>query len=95
MDLSGQRARAVTVKDFERFDYVLAMDNDNYEILAASCPSGLESRLRLFLEFAPELEAREVPDPYYGGGSGFERVLDMIEQASAGLLADIRQQHGL
>ncbi len=95
VDLSSQQARRFSPDDFERFDYVLAMDSDNYEILAASCPSGLESRLRLFLEFAPELESREVPDPYYGGGSGFERVLDMIEQASEGLLADIRQQHGL
>jgi len=93
IDLSSQQARRVSPDDFERFDYVLAMDNDNYEILATNCPSGYESRLRLFLEFAPDLEAREVPDPYYGGTSGFERVLDMIEQASAGLLADIRQQH--
>lgn len=95
IDLSAQQARRVSPDDFERFDYVLAMDNDNYELLAASCPSGFESRLRLFLDFAPDLEAREVPDPYYGGGSGFERVLDLIEQASEGLLAEIRQQHGL
>ena len=71
------------------------MDRDNYEILAASCPLELRSRLRLFLEFAPDLLTREVPDPYYGGPSGFERVLDLIEEASEGLLADIRQQHGL
>ncbi len=95
VDLSTQQARRVSPDDFERFDYVLAMDNDNYEILMASCPSGLESRLCLFLDFAPDLETREVPDPYYGGGSGFERVLDLIEQASAGLLAEIRQQHDL
>ena len=95
IDLSSQQARRVSPDDFEQFDYVLAMDTDNYGILAASCPSGLESRLRLFLDFAPDLDIREVPDPYYGGGSGFERVLDMIEQASAGLLAEIRQQHGL
>ena len=95
IDLSSQQARRVSSDDFERFDYVLAMDYDNYEILVASCPSGFESRLRLFLDFAPDLEAREVPDPYYGGGSGFERVLDLIEQASEGLLAEIRQQHGL
>ena len=94
-DLSSQQARRVSPEDFDRFDYVLAMDRDNYEILSTSCPSGLGSRLRLFLEFAPDLETREVPDPYYGGPSGFERVLDMIEQASEGLLADIRQQHGL
>lgn len=95
IDLGSQKARRASPDDFERFDYVLAMDSDNYEILAAGCPSGLESRLRLFLDFAPDLEIREVPDPYYGGASGFERVLDMIEQASAGLLAEIRQQHGL
>ena len=95
IDLSSQQARRVSPDDFERFDYVLAMDRGNYEILEANCPSGFESRLRLFLDFAPDLEAREVPDPYYGGRSGFERVLDLIEQASEGLLADIRQQHGL
>jgi protein-tyrosine phosphatase len=95
VDLSSQQARRFSPDDFERFDYVLAMDNDNYEILVASCPSGLESRLRLFMDFAPDLETREVPDPYYGGGSGFERVLDLIEQASEGLLTEIRLQHGL
>jgi len=95
VDLSSQQARRVSPDDFERFDYVLAMDNDNYGILVASCPSGYESRLHLFLDFAPDLEISEVPDPYYGGASGFERVLDMIEQASAGLLAEIRQQHDL
>jgi len=96
IDLSSQKARRVSPEDFNRFDYVLAMDRDNYEILAASCPTELQSRIRLFLEFAPEeLLLREVPDPYYGGPSGFERVLDLIEEASEGLLAHIRQQHGL
>lgn len=95
VDLSSQQARRVSPEDFERFDYVLAMDRDNYDILAASCPDEHESRLRLFLEFAPDLLTREVPDPYYGGSSGFERVLDLIEEASEGLLASIRQQHGL
>jgi len=95
IDLSAQQARRVSPDDFDSFDYVLAMDRDNYDILVAGCPSGMESRLRLFLDFAPDLEIREVPDPYYGGVSGFERVLDMIEQASEGLLAEIRQQHRL
>lgn len=95
IDLSTQQARRISPDDFDSFDYVLAMDRDNYDILAAGCPSGMESRLRLFLDFAPDLEIREVPDPYYGGVSGFERVLDMIEQASEGLLAEIRQQHRL
>jgi protein-tyrosine phosphatase len=59
------------------------------------CPSDHQSKLRLFLEFASDLEEDEVPDPYYGGITGFERVLDLIEQASQGLLAEIRQQHRL
>lgn len=95
IDLSSQQARRVSADDFERFDYVLAMDRDNYDILTASCPGEMQSRVRLFLEFAPDLLTREVPDPYYGGPSGFERVLDLIEEASAGLLAEIRQQHGI
>jgi protein-tyrosine phosphatase len=95
IDLSGQRARRVGVADFEKFDYVLAMDSSNYAELAELCSKKQASRLRLFLEFAPGPGIKEVPDPYYGGAHGFERVLDMIEEASAGLLAEIRQQHGI
>jgi protein-tyrosine phosphatase len=89
IDLSHQRARRVTVQDFQQFDYVLAMDSDNYSHLAAMCPEGCEYKLRLFLSFAPHLEAREVPDPYYGGITGFERVLDMVEEAARGLLEEV------
>ena len=77
------------------FDYVIAMDSSNFEDLSSNCPAGHESKLRLFMEFAPDIEVNEVPDPYYGGSTGFERVLDLIELAAAGLLADIRQQHRL
>lgn len=94
VDLTTQRARRVAADDFDRFDYVVAMDRSNFEDLAASCPAGQETKLRLFMEFA-EHAASEVPDPYYGGVTGFERVLDMIELASAGLLAEIREQHRL
>ena len=93
IDLSGLRGRQALAADFERFDYVLAMDQDNFDNLLAICPAGLEHKLRLFLEFAPERTEREVPDPYFGGASGFDRVLDMIEEASQGLLADIQRQH--
>ncbi len=93
VDLSPQRARRVSELDFEEFDYVLAMDRSNYSDLMEICPSGQEYKLRLFLEFAPELAEQEVPDPYYGGRSGFERVLDMIESASRGLLAEIATRH--
>jgi protein-tyrosine phosphatase len=95
IDLSAQRARRVAEVDFERFDLVLAMDRDNYADLQVICPADQSEKLRLFLEFAPEAGIREVPDPYYGGGTGFERVLDLVEQAARGLLAEIRQQHGL
>jgi len=95
IDLSGQKARRVEEADFEIFDYVLAMDRSNYEDLAGLCLPEYRSKLRLFLEFAPELGTPDVPDPYYGGTTGFERVLDLIETASGALLASIRQQHGL
>ena len=95
INLSTQRARRVSPDDFHVFDYVIAMDSSNLEDLASGCPKGHESKLRLFMEFVPELEADEVPDPYYGGATGFERVLDLIELAAAGLLAEIRQQHRL
>ena len=93
LDLSDLRARQAVAKDFEEFDYVLAMDRDNYVDLQRICPSGQESKLHLFLDFAPHLEIREVPDPYYGGPAGFERVFDMVEEAARGLLDDIKAQH--
>lgn len=92
VDLSGQRARRVSEKDFEDFDYVLAMDKDNYLMLEEICPPGCESKLRLFLEFAPELPETEVPDPYYGGASGFERVYDLVDMAARGLLKEIQRR---
>ena len=95
IDLSSQQARRVSAEDFYEFDYVIAMDSSNFGDLASDCPPEHEAKLHLFMEFATGLEATEVPDPYYGGVNGFERVLDLIEQAAAGLLAEIRQQHRL
>jgi protein-tyrosine phosphatase len=95
VDLSPQKARRVTSADFLEFDYLLAMDRSNYEDLSALCEPAQLSKLHLFLEYAPDLGLHEVPDPYYGGATGFERVLDLIEAAAQGLLADIRQQHGV
>lgn len=93
VDLDALRGRQVTVADFERFDYVLAMDDDNLANLQALCPPGRAGRLARFLDFAPEAGRSDVPDPYYGGEAGFERVLDLVEMASKGLLADIRARH--
>ncbi len=95
IDLSGQRARKALREDFEVFDYILAMDRDNHALLAALSPEGKEHKLHLFLEFAPQLAEREVPDPYYGGADGFEQVFDLVEAAAQGLLADIRSRHGI
>ena len=95
-DLSGQRARQVSEEDFARFDYVLAMDRANLAHLRAVCPLQHTTKLRLFLEFSERFVEREVPDPYYGGAQGFERVLDLAEDAARGLLMHLQQQgHGL
>jgi len=93
IDLSRQRARRVAQPDFGEFDYILAMDRDNYGILLGSSPEEHHHKIRLFLEFAPERVEEEVPDPYYGGPDGFERVYDMVEAAAHGLLQEIRSRH--
>jgi protein-tyrosine phosphatase len=95
IDMSDLRARRVEPEDFHHFDYVLAMDEDNYHGLNRICPEGQHDRLRMFMDFAPELRTHEVPDPYYGGATGFEHVLDLVEAAAAGLLTEIRRRHGL
>jgi protein-tyrosine phosphatase len=84
VDLSYIRARKFTADDFDTFDYILAMDTDNYDILMDACPSELQHKVKLFLEYAPEHPERDVPDPYYGGQRGFERVFDLVEAASQG-----------
>jgi protein-tyrosine phosphatase len=93
VDLSGQRARKVTASDFARFDYILAMDHDNLEDLQGLLGKQPGENVRLFMSFASRWQAEEVPDPYYGGDSGFERVLDMVEDAAEGLLEHIRRTH--
>lgn len=85
IQLGDLRARRVSDEDFDRFDYVIAMDMDNLERLREQSPPTHHDKVRLFLEFS-SLREREVPDPYYGGAAGFERVLDLVEDASRGLL---------
>ena len=86
IELNHLRARKVVRGDFEDFDFLLAMDDDNYAALMEACPEEYKDKVSYFLDYAPQLEAREVPDPYFGGKYGFERVLDMIEAASTGFL---------
>jgi protein-tyrosine phosphatase len=92
-DIGHLRARRVSAEDFYEFSYVIAMDGDNYSILESICPPGFEHKLQMLMDFAPNHEAKEVPDPYYGGAKGFERVLDMVEEAAKGLLEEIRLKH--
>lgn len=92
-DMSRLRGRQVQAADFMRFDYVLAMDEANLDILRRLRPRNAQGHLGLFLEFAEHHHEREVPDPYYGGADGFERVLDMVEDGAHGLLQHVRQEH--
>ena len=91
VSLQGIRARRVADDDFERFDFVIAMDEDNLLSLKDQAPTEHHSKLRLFLEYSSGSE-REVPDPYYGGAAGFERVLDLVEDASRGLLETLSRR---
>jgi len=91
-DLSALRGRQVSRGDFGEFDYLLAMDETNLRVLERLCPSQHAHKLKLFMEFSTGPALREVPDPYYGGEQGFERVLDMVEQAAQELLDHLRQR---
>lgn len=93
-DLSPLRARLVTADDFSVFDYVIAMDNSNLSDLQVMKPDSYLGELNLFLAYGAD-DTIEVPDPYYGDGNGFEQVLDLVEQASDGLLNHIVRKHSL
>jgi len=92
VELGSQRARQVTPADFEAFDRILAMDRANLADLQAMAPEGSRARVELFLSYARHADVDEVPDPYYGGASGFSRVLDLINDASDGLIRDLRSR---
>ncbi len=92
IDISDLRARRIAERDFEHYDYIVAMDRDNYRCLEDICPPQLQGKLRLLLHYAPHLQTDEVPDPYYGGASGFERVIDVVDAGLAGLLDEIRKR---
>ncbi|CAA0119819.1 Low molecular weight protein-tyrosine-phosphatase YfkJ [Halioglobus japonicus] len=92
-NISYLRARQVNVSDFDTFDYILAMDEDNLAELQSLCPGDYRGHLSLFLDFAPDTPLTDVPDPYYKGDQGFAEVLDLVESASAGLLQRIVGGH--
>ncbi|UTW45944.1 low molecular weight phosphotyrosine protein phosphatase [bacterium SCSIO 12696] len=94
-DLSDLRARLVTGDDFRRFDYILGMDDSNMANMEPFKPADYSGEFQLFLSYGERSDYREVPDPYYSGEDGFELVLDLVEQASQGLLDHICQHHQL
>jgi protein-tyrosine phosphatase len=89
-DLSSQRARLFDLDDFRRFEWIVAMDSQNLRFLKSLRPADHRGHLELFLDFAPELGLRDVPDPYYGRPEDFERALDLVERGAAPLLAAIQ-----
>jgi len=90
IDISTLRGRQAERADFTQFDYILAMDASNYADLLALA-GGSADNLHMFLKFSHKYDETDVPDPYYGGDQGFEHVLDLIEDASAGLLREIKK----
>lgn len=93
IDLSALRGRQALVEDFDEFDYLLAMDEENYTNLICIAPHDKKYKVQMFLQYARSFSESDVPDPYYGGEQGFEHVLDLIEDASQGLLEHLREKH--
>lgn len=91
-DLTALRARQVVARDYEVFDFILAMDEANLSALRSACPEGQRHKIRLLGEYcAGSAHGCAVPDPYYGGAEGFETVLDLAEEAAQSLLRHIRE----
>ena len=93
IDIAMLKSRQAVTDDFNKFNYVIAMDHSNHQKLMSICPAGREDRLRMCLSFAPSVSLTDVPDPYYE--DGFDAVFDMIEIAGQGLLAEIQDTHNL
>ncbi len=94
IDLSALRARMVDEADAERFDLIVAMDEQNLSELQRRFDRALHHRISLMMSYAPDAGRRAVPDPYYGGPRGFEEVLDLLEQAAEGLLNEVLRRTG-
>ncbi len=96
IELSSQKARKVLIEDFDRFDYIIAMDRSNYEDLKRLAGNDEQiKKISLFMSYSTAWNNDEVPDPYYGGSNGFEQVFEMVHSASQGLLRHIQKQDKL
>jgi protein-tyrosine phosphatase len=93
-NLSQLRARKVARQDLDYFDLILAMDKSNLDNLQRISTQEQQTKLGLFMDYSKNFDDNEVPDPYYGLGHGFDLVLDMVEDASNGLIQEIKQRIG-
>jgi protein-tyrosine phosphatase len=93
-NLSQLRARKVARQDLDYFDLILAMDKSNLDNLQRMAVPEQQEKIRLFMDYANNFDDNEVPDPYYGLGHGFDLILDMVEDASLGLINEIKQKLG-
>ena len=91
VDIADLKARPVEPADFERFNYILAMDQDNLEWLLEEASEEHHEKIRLYLDFSPQSQGADVPDPYYGSPMGFERVLDLVQEGAEGLLDELKK----
>jgi len=92
IQIDHQRARPVRDEDFLDFDLILVMDSENERALRKVCPPAYGDRIVRITEFAPELRERDIPDPYYVGEEGFEKVLDMLELCLEGLMDELHDR---
>jgi protein-tyrosine phosphatase len=89
--LKRDRTRQISERDFEEFDYILAMDEGNLAVLQSFCPEEQQHKVGLLMDYGTRHQGKtEVPDPYFGGPDGFETVVDMVEDAAEGLLNHLR-----
>jgi len=95
VNINELRSRSILPGDFSEYDYILAMDNNNYRSLLTICSSEYQHKLALIMSFAPEIGVTEVPDPYYSNKAGFQQVYTFLEQAILGLVDSIDDEYGL
>lgn len=91
VDIADLKARRVEPPDFERFNYILAMDQENLEWLLSEASDEHHDKIRLYLDYSRQSPGADVPDPYYGGPMGFERVLDLVQEGAEGLLEELKK----
>lgn len=94
VDISELRARKVSVADFENFDLIIAMDRSNYEDLSQIQPAGSRASLKMMMQFHPDAQPGDVPDPYYGGMDGFTYMCTLLDSATRGLLESVEERLG-